>query len=214
MTIAYPLTAQADYTELKYSLRSIDKHYPGHDIVIVGERLPSWITGVTQIMVRDIKGRKQLSIRKKILAALHYADEILCISDDVYLLEDTDSFPYFWQGDLKAHVSESGARILMNELLAIGKPVKDFNGHYPAVFKKDFRRISETFSGDCILKSMYANYLEVEGQLKRDNKMVNDKINPREFIKDLHCFSTGAQSLKSALPLLQELFPYPSKYEI
>lgn len=231
MTVAYPLTVQFDYTELKYSLRSIEKFLPQpFEVVIVGNYLPEWINNVIQIEVPDVPGRKQLSIRKKILAALEYAEEILFLNDDVFLLrpspyhvaDDVDwlekylMFPYFWHGMLKNY-SESGSKPLMKELEKMGKPAKHFDGHYPLIYGQNFKELSVKFSEDVIIKSMYCNALGIEGVFIPDCKLHASQAKPeiiREFIKDKPCFSTGSYSLASALPILHELFSERSKYEI
>ena len=102
MIVCYPLTTQLDYTELRYSLRSIEKYLQDvEEVIIVGDNLPDWINNVTQIILPDIKGKKQLSIRRKILAALNYTDEILFMNDDVYFLKPSNDFPYYYHGYLK-----------------------------------------------------------------------------------------------------------------
>lgn len=216
MIIAIPLTVQNDYTELRYCLRSIEMFITKpYEIVIIGDCIPYWLNHVTNIQLPDIRGKKQLSIRSKILAALEYADEILFMNDDIYFLQPATEFPYYWHGYLK-HNSETGTRPLEKELIALKKPIKHFDGHYPIVYNKGFKEASEHFSEECIIKSMYCNYFEIEGVFAPDCKILKAS-KPAEvngFIKDKHCFSTGAYSLQSCLPVLNELFPIPSNFEI
>jgi hypothetical protein len=216
MTIMYPLQAQSDYTELMYSLRSIEKFISvPHEIVIVGDKIPDWITGITQIEVADIPNKKQWSIRRKILAALEYCNEMFFINDDIYLLEKMSTIPFYYSGTLKNY-SESGSSKLAKQLKEQGKPEKKFDIHYPIIYDKRFKEVSEHFTSDVIIKSMYCNYLNIDGVEFPDCKLLKDtkpdKI--REFIKDKPCFSTGHYSLRSALPVLQELFPIKSKFEV
>ena len=216
MTVCYPLTVQADYTELLYSLRSIERFLPDpYEVIIIGIELPEWITGVTQISLPDVKGRKQLSIKTKIAAALAYSDEILFMNDDVYLLEPATTFPYYQHGSLKS-VGEGGARPLMTELQSMGKATKNFDGHYPLIYKRDFLDAMSNFTADTIIKSAYCNYLSIEGIEVADNKLINQK-KPEDimkFIKDKSAFSTGPHSLPATLPILQQLYPTPSRFEI
>lgn len=214
MTICYPLATQIDHTELKFSLRSIQKFLsPPFEVVIIGTQLPGWLTNVTVIEMGDIPGRPMLSVRKKILASLNYADEIFFMNDDIFLLRKYNTKVYYSSGSLKGK-AESGARPLCEQLEKLNKPLS-YYGHYPAVYKKDFVRVMEHFTDDCITKSAYLNYLEVESKEVPDCKILKpmkpDVI--REWIKYRPCFSTGIQSLPSALTILQELFPEPSKYE-
>lgn len=215
MTVVYPLTVQKDYTELKYSLRSIEKYLKKSiKVLIVGNHLPEWVTNVTQIEIPDVPGKKQLSIRIKILAALEFAKEILFMNDDVYLLHP-GCFPYYFHGSLKNY-SEAGSRQLLIQLEVMNKPSNHFDGHYPLFYRQDFKEASKHFTGDCIIKSMYCNYLGIQGTFTQDCKLIKDTKPEiiRNFIKDKPCFSTGALSLQSALPILAELYPNKSKFEI
>ncbi len=215
--VVYPLTVQLDYTELCFSLRSIEKYLiPPFEIVIVGDVIPEWLMGITQIHLPDIPGRKQLSIRRKILAALEYAEEILFMNDDLFLLQPVNKFPYYWHGMLKNY-SESGSKPLFKQLEAMGKPVKHFDGHYPLIYeRKKFKEASGFFTEDCIIKSLYCNYHKTEGIFIPDCKVLKaskpDEV--RNFIKGKPCFSTGAYSLQSSLPVLENLYPKKCNFEI
>ena len=215
MTVAYPLTVQKDYTELKYSLRSIEKYLQNpFKVIIIGSHVPGWLTNVSVIEIPDVPGRKQLSIRIKILAALEYAREILFMNDDVYLLHP-GCFPYYFHGSLKNY-SEPGSKQLLKELELLHKRVNHFDGHYPLFYGQDFKEASKHFSGDCIIKSMYCNYLGIAGIFTPDCKLTKNTSPEmiKQFIKDKPCFSTGALSLQSALPVLNELYPNKSKFEV
>lgn len=211
MTICYPLKSQSDYSELKYSLRSIERFYRNNEVVIIGEKLPDWITNITWIKVEDITNRKQLTIKYKILAALEYADEIYFMNDDVYLLEPP-TFKYYYHGDLIS-VGESGARPLLKQLQAMGKPTNNFDGHYPLVYRKGFAKVLDNFAHDVIVKSAYCNYLGIEGELIPDNKIISKKTDVRQFIQDRNSFSSGQTSWPIIQPVIGEMFKQKSCYE-
>ena len=211
MTIAYPLKSQSDYSELRYSLRSIERFYRGNEVVIIGSKLPDWINNVTWIRVEDIPNRKQLTIKYKILAALEYTDEIYFMNDDVFLLEPP-TFKYYYHGDL-ASVGESGARPLLKQLQSFGKTTKNFDGHYPLVYRRDFKLILEKFAHDVIVKSAYCNYLGVEGELIPDNKIISKKTDVRQFMQDRNSISTGVTSWGIVQPVVAEVFKQKSMYE-
>jgi len=211
MVIAYPLKSQSDYSELKYSLRSIERFYRGNEVVIIGSKLPDWIDNVTWIRVEDIPNRKQLTIKYKILAALEYTDEIYFMNDDVFLLEPP-TFKYYYHGDL-ASVGESGARPLLKQLQSFGKPTKNFDGHYPLVYRKDFAKVLDNFAHDVIVKSAYCNYLGIEGEKVPDNKIIGKKVELKEFIWNRNSISTGESSWAVVQPVIQEIFKQKSMYE-
>jgi hypothetical protein len=212
MEIMYPLFSQSDYTELKYSLRSIEKW--ADEVIIVGETLPEWIKDVTWIELADIKSRKQLSIRKKIIFALEYKSEFLFLSDDVYLL--TEPKKVFYSAGTIKEIGESGARPLHAQLEAIGKPIRCFDVHCPIWYKREKFKALEIFTSDCIIKSMYGNFHEEETinmpDFKVNRKMTIEEI--KQAIKNRPYFSTGPQGLQYALPVLRELFPNKSKFEL
>lgn len=217
MVIMYPLANQLDYTELKYSLRSIDKYFPKpFEVVIVGSYLPAWINNVTHIHLPDVEGRPNYSVRRKVMAALAYAKEFFFFNDDIFLLDKIDpkNFPYYTSGVLTGR-AESGARALLEQLQKLDRPVR-YYGHYPAMYKSDFSKILEYFPKECITKSAYCNFTTVKNVEIPDCKLLMPK-KPDEikaFIKGKPCFSTGVHSLKSALPVLKELFPDECSFEI
>ena len=213
MIAAYPLKKQSDYTELKYSLRSIALYLQPTEVIIIGDKIPDWIDNVTWIKLGDVVSQANLSVRWKTIAALEYTNEILHMNDDIYLLKPYEPV-YYSSGTLHGK-GESGAKQLMKELQTINKPIKYF-GHYPAVYRNDFIPVLSNFSSDCVTKSAYLNYLEVDSIEVPDCKIITamkeDMI--YKFISDKPCFSSGAHSLKSCLPVLQKLFPGKSKYEV
>lgn len=214
MTLVYPLAAQIDHTELKFSLRSVEQYYPEAEVIIVSNEVPDWLTGVTVIEVGDIPHKKQWSIRRKILAALEYVSEFLFMNDDVYFTKRVSEFPYYWHGLLKKY-SETGTRPLEKRLIELGKSTKLFDGHYPLSYDSRFKEVSQLFSDDCIIKSMYCNALEIEGEFAPDCKLLHPMKPAQisEFISNKYCFSTGTMSLSSAVFVLEFLFPKRSKFE-
>lgn len=217
MIIMYPLTNTLDYRELQYSLRSVEKYLPGYEVVIVAEHLPLWITNVTWIHVPDIQGRKQLSIKRKIIAAFQYDDEIFFMNDDIFLLQPTDphAFPFYYNSALREQ-TESGCGILIKELQEMKLSTKHFDIHTPIVYTKEFIEVAENFTNDTVIKSMYGNFKGIEGtqiaDLKIQRSMPAESV--RTLIKGRPCFSTGMAGVKSAMVILEELFPEKSMYEI
>jgi hypothetical protein len=215
MTVAYPLKKQTDYTELRYSLRSIEKYLPGIDeVLIIGEKLPDWINNITWLYVPDIVSKKQLTIKYKTFAALQYSKVLLQMNDDVYLLAPYTSV-YYYHGDLK-QVGEGGAVPLRQQLITMNKPTRNYDGHYPISYDGRFAEVFSNFKEEVIVKSAYCNYLGVEGLQVPDNKII-PALKPDQiwkFIEGRSSFSTGSNSLESCRTVLQELFPEKSKYEI
>jgi hypothetical protein len=217
MVICYPLQNQNDYIELKYSLRSLKFLTEPFEVVIVGDKIPDWITSITQIKLPDIPGQKQISIKRKILAALEYSQTIFFMNDDIFLMKPTDpnSYPYYWSGKLKA-IRESGTKPLQTALEAVKKPIKHFDVHTPIIYDQRFKEIAEKYPQHTIIKSMYSNHLEIEGTEMTDCKILKEGSQEaiKQRINGSPCFSSSAGGLKSTLKVLRELFPYKSKYEL
>jgi hypothetical protein len=218
MNLVYPLTNQKDYTELLFSLRSVEKFItPPYEIIIVGSQTPDWITDVTQIFLPDIENNKLISVRRKILAALEYLKEdIFFMNDDFMLLRPTDpkTFPYYSSGRMD-RMAETGAKPSVEQLKKLGKTTR-YSGHYPCIIRQDFGSIVEKFSDNIINKSVYCNMIDIPLIETPDCKL-NDSTNTaavKEFIKHRFCLSTGVYSLAKAIPVLNEMFPNASKFEI
>ena len=85
--IVYPLHPRGgklrNDTELRYSLRSLEKHFKGsYEVTIVGPKLPEWIQGVGQIKHKE--GLKSALVA----AAAAYPDGFVWLYDDCCLLRD------------------------------------------------------------------------------------------------------------------------------
>lgn len=216
MTIAYPLKSQKDYSELLFSLRSVEKHITvPYEILIIGDELPEWITNVTWINIPEIKSSKHLSVKRKIIAALSHSDQIFYMNDDIFLLRPADmSFPYYFNGDLKSN-TYTGSKQLQLDLKAMGKPTKSFELHYPMVFHRGFVSIIQNFHPDTMVRSAYCNWLGIEGEPLQDCKFINPpKPHQLESKLSLPSISSGAHSFPGLLPVLRGMFPGKSKFEI
>lgn len=215
MIACYPLAVQKDYTELRYSLRSLQQYYPPSEVIVIGEKIPDWLINVTHIQLSDIANNRQLSVRRKILAALEYSgSDILFMNDDFYFLSGSD-IPYFFNGDLKSY-GYSGSKKLQDRLKELGKPTRNFDLHCPIIFGKDLPEVMAHFPADCLIRSAYCNYLEIKGIQMHDVKFLKT-TKPEtiiEFIKNNPFMSTGEHSLSSCLPILKELFPNKSNFEL
>lgn len=100
--------------ELKYALRSIEKHLTGYgDIYLVGER-PEWINTnkVYCIPARDTPLRKQFSLMSKLLMACmneRISQDFIYFHDDHYLLKplDVSEIKNWYEGNIKEHLSKA-----------------------------------------------------------------------------------------------------------
>jgi hypothetical protein len=218
MQVVIPLVAQIDYTELRYALRSFEKYLDDFEVTLVGTQIPDWITGVEQISVPDIAGQKQLSIKRKVMAALHCYDEIFYSADDCFLLKHcvANNFPYFYDGILGKHNLEGGAGPLKKQLEALGKTIYNFDCHYPVVYRRDFIEVTKQFCSNCLVKSAYLNFIAVPAVAAKDAKIVGatQEFYIEKFTCNLPSFSSNTASLRSLMPFLRKNYPEPSRFEL
>lgn len=213
-----PIVPQIDYTELRYCLRSLEKFLDDFEVTIIGSTIPYWITNVEHIELPDLPGQKQLSIKRKIMAALVRYDEIFYTADDCYLLKHfvAKDFPYIYNGLLGKRNLEGGAAPLKMQLEEMGKTILNFDCHFPVVYRKDFLQIITQFQTNTLVKSAYCNYLGVQAMQKKDAKVIQS-MQPHEVEKhcaNLPAFSTGSHTVRCCKPFLEKMYPDKSRFEV
>jgi len=221
--------------EIKYSLRSIEKHLSNYgNIWIVGYR-PPFLQNVRHIEFKDEHPCKETNIYRKILRACQekeISDDFLFFNDDHFILQDfiAGDFPYFWKSNLRdsSKMMKPGNRYkkavdnAYRTLSSLGLETKSFDIHMPIIYnKKKFIDVMTKYDWDqkvsYVVKSMYANSLKIEGVREPDCK-INSQITEteiKEIIKDRKVFSMGNGAIGfKMLNVLNELYPNPSKYEM
>lgn len=213
--------------ELRYSLRSVEKHLKGYGQVwIIGEK-PSWLTDVKHIPASEPKGSvPDTNIMGKIAIACRneqISDTFLFVNDDHYLLQDVqaDQYPYYYNGTIAQHVKKRGhdgygkrCENTQKSLENRGLPTKYFDIHYPILYnKKHFlqqvvNQYDTRLKDGMIIKSLYANALQIEGTEVKDCKV------PHLLLNDLPCYSTYPTVSSKAQQFLREKFPEKSKFEL
>jgi hypothetical protein len=211
--------------ELKYCLRSIEKHLSGYgDIFIIGH-MPSWVRGCIHIPATDEDRTwwKERNIYRKILLACEdprVTDDFLFMNDEHYLLSDfvAGEFPYYWDGFMYEQAGREdqyggSARNTQEALIeGMGRRVgRNWDAHCPILYnKKAFNWLSNFNWGNkhgyCI-KTLYCEYefmqvVEDENSPVPGIRYPDLKINqplPAEKIKELiagrHWFSIGNKAL-------------------
>ncbi len=220
--------------EIKYSLRSIEKHLTGYrDIYVVGH-LPGFLKDVRYISYNDPHFCKETNIYEKTLRACQepsISDDFLFFNDDHFLMKDfvADQFPFYYKGNLR--LASKALRKGNNYKLALdntyrvlqqrGLPVKNFDSHTPIIYNKQFfldviAKYNWNVRISYVLKSLYANSKLIEGEREHDSK-----INAQHTIDTLHMmvrsknvFSMGNGAIgPTMLKLLEDLYPVPSRWE-
>lgn len=220
--------------ELRYSLRSVEKHLSGvRQVVIVGER-PKFLKNVHHIPYPDRNfGNRNRNIYEKILQAAkaeEVSEDFYCSSDDIFLLQDFDvnTFPCFQRGPLAEQIG-SCERSYRNTLINTEKalqvkelPTVNFNLHSPFIFNKyDFLRVMRLYKQEIAhgyaVKSLYANSLQLQGEYLQDCKPKQPltRTEITAVIAGRPFFSIGDTCLDSTMKsFLQEQYPEKSRWEV
>ncbi len=222
MDVLYPVGTGSRWNnqEIKFSLRSIEKHLTNYGkIYVIGER-PN-LQNINFIPLKDGK-HPGLNIWNKVLTACQsdISENFLFFNDDHFLLQNFDActFPYYCNSTLEAYVKNRGndlyGRIAKNSLSFLQDrqlPTKFFDIHYPMRINKNRflelnSQLKPTVDG-YIMKSLYANFIQAEGTEIRDCKM---KVIPTEHFK---CFSTFPGVVEGLQDFMKRNYPKKSIYE-
>lgn len=221
--------------ELRYSLRSLEKHVTGiRNVYIVG-RFPSFLNEYAiHIPYNDIHTNKARNIMMKVYRASkdkRISQDFFFLNDDYFFVKNVHApeYPFYYKCDLN-HTSKINAsneygyhvRETLKYLKERSLPIKNFDTHKPILYNK--RKLIQIVD-NCtwpvkfghILKSLYCNTLGIEGQFLVDTKINHPyfKSNLLKFVQQTpDLFSIGDLAINSSMKeLMNELYPNKSKYE-
>jgi hypothetical protein len=219
--------------ELRYSLRSMEKHLTFFDeVFVVGDNLPSWLTGVTRVNVPDVGRFRSVNTLVKITETLKLtgAEKFLLWYDDIYLTRQFNarSFPNFFKGQLlkNYHLLPDQSLYKQSKLMTFktlfhhGYQTRSFECHCPFLFQtREFLQIMKLFPNrepGYLYKSLYANILKVHA-LQRRQLILNlplDMEGIKTRIGDHAFYSIRDQALNEDLKqFFQENYPDKSRFE-
>lgn len=234
MDIVYTLGtgSEWDNNEIRYSLRSIEKHLKGYNKVFIVGECPEWLTNVIHIPFKE-SGHASKNILDKLLLACNderVSENFMFFNDDFFLIKatSTNNYPYYYQNQLPREIKSDSYydEYVVNthvELKKRGLPAFNFDVHHPIIYnKKKFIDILSQydFSKKLVIKSIYCNHQRIEGKFIGDCK-IKGSIKIEHIVSVLrnrHIFSTGNDSVtnpQSDLPnYIKNQFPIKSKYEL
>ena len=206
--------------ELKYALRSIERH--AGNVFIIG-RLPKWVRNTTHISFDDIPNLrfKEQNIYNKLAEACNdprVSDPFIYANDDHFLLPGYDPAIYWHKGKLTPNVNGPYNSTIKNTIALLGE-VNNFDTHCPMLIHKQrfLDSMPQVWSdwGYC-MKTLYCHANGIEGQQAEDLK-----INQPHTAKELHSkvegrtwFSVGDIFFSGqGIKFLNQLYPNKSKYE-
>lgn len=222
--------------ELRYALRSFERHLSNvGEVFIVGE-LPDWITNVVHIPAKDNTeiAFKERNIYNKIVIACgctDITDDFFFANDDHILLSDFDvnNFPTFHKEDLWEYAKRNKEnpeyyRTLANSITYLvqnGFRQDNYDTHVPIIYNKEKFKKLEKLNWDepqgYAIKSMYCNMNGINGVYNEDVKCGSlgeskewllNRISNKKYFSLTHFVNVDMKDI------LQELFPTPSKYEL
>lgn len=224
--------------ELRYSLRSIEQHFPHRNVVIVGER-PDWLQNIIHIAVPDgfanVKGGKYKNVLRKIRAAClddRVSDHFVLMNDDFFFLQDCNEIKPVANGtlaDLIEYYEGNERNQYLNMLKRTQKFLhkrgitdpENYAVHYPIMYMKNkFLEISEqidwlenAYSWRILYGNMYNNQT-----VPREDPKVHSAETFKEWLQADHPIDFLSISDSVALdPTFQKWielrFPNKSKYE-
>jgi hypothetical protein len=218
-------------TELRYALRSVEKHLTGYgDIFIIGE-CPSFLQNVTHIPANDIEQTwaKEANIFRKIMVACEdprVSDDFLFMNDDHFLLQDyqANQFPFYYDGLLsdKMTVTEYKHTVKNTHDWFLGAPVDYLDIHCPILYNKrkfewclPLADWSKPY-GYCI-KTAYCYINGFVSSPRCSDLKINQPLTYTEIMQLIAgrpWFSIGDAAREGEmLQVLQELYPNKSKFE-
>ncbi len=226
-----------DNNEIRYSLRSIEKHLKSFGNVYIIGQLPDFLKDVRHIFLDDDHWCKETNIYNKVLRACQensISDQFLFFNDDHFLNRDytASEFPFYYRGDIGTLVKKLEIKRPNNKysrcckrtwrvLRALNLPTKMFDVHTPIIYdKKKFIEVMTKYDWGYklgfIAKSLYANSLSIEGVKEYDCK-INAQLpidEMKRYVERRGVWSIGDNALGQSLDmLLKELYPNPSRWE-
>lgn len=218
-------------SQLKYSLRSIEKHISGVDRVFVIGHNPR-LDGIIHIEAKDLFGPAR-NISTKLMAIADHPDvseNFLYMADDYFMMKDYDieKYPAYVNSTLQELFrtqSNAYRAMIKNTIKALegqGRRTYNFNIHVPIIYNKTkLRHIGRLYDMNnrlgYLIKSLYMNTFQpLECQQIKDCKIrTNFKLDDmRTRIGTRNCWSSGKEWVcPNIITLLKQLYPLKSKYE-
>ncbi len=223
-----------DNNEIRYSIRSLERHLKGlHHIFIIG-RCPEFLKHVHHIPAEDTHKYKQPNILKKVMLACSEPDiteNFLFMNDDHFLNAEFDikTFPFYYKNLLEDNIrdrewDDTFRRSMVNTLVNLQNqritPIYNYDTHTPIIYNKTGLRrmmqyVDPTLPDGYSIKSLYGNMMVVDGVHEVDCKLGRtcNYQTAMKKIKEAKIFSTSDTVGKDVREVIQMLYPDKSTFE-
>ena len=224
--IVYILKKDIDTEEIRYSLRSVEKHFPHRKVWIFGS-CPDWIAPDEFVPFEQTgtsKFHKATSTYRKICETDGVTEDFWMFNDDFFVMEKVDGLPYMYSGSLADRVQEimdtapwtrygKNLKEAMRELEKKGCSTLNYALHVPMLFNKAMvMEVLDKFDSP-MFRSLYGNYWQVGGFDTEDVK-----INTLEGVPPEGCvlLSTSDRSFDRGEcgKIIRARFTEKSKWEV
>jgi hypothetical protein len=227
-----------DNNEIKYSLRSLEKHGQNYDRIFITGEKPKFINNK---IIYNYQPDKYIGCINHLLKVLwtfqntDISDDILLNYDDNFFIKNVDisNYPSYYKREMLPDmftISNRHTKSLLytkNILLSLGKPIKDFAVHCPIIYNRqkfyDFYEIFKKYIDinnkdfGLSVRIAYLNSLYIVGEYMPDCK-IKRNITKKEIelvIKNRSIFSISNNITKGGITeFLQDNFPNKSKWEL
>jgi hypothetical protein len=216
--------------ELRYSIRSVEKHLPPGRIWVVGGK-PNWYTG-NHIPVKqdDAKYDNAIENLRAACESKKIGSSFVLMNDDFFAIKPLQEIPTYVGGFIVEKVALYSAiaprstytKRLLRTSIKLGKVgmdlPRDYELHVPMLMNKS--RLLSVINAypDCLWRSMYGNIYRVGGIHITDVKYyVRDamKVKSHDYKSSSYPFVSSEDDSFKVLKreLLNNMFPNQSRYE-
>lgn len=222
MDLVYLFKEDSNPEELKYSIRSVEKNLKFDKLFIIGKKPEILNEKAIEIYIPDTSKDKYQNVVKKILEILEIdeiSDDFILMNDDFFVLKRYETFPYYYNKELKDWIGTKTSLVRQKLLKDVFKEFPDgkyYDVHCPIVYNKGklidliYKYRLESFG---LLRTYYGNEYELEAIETQDYKITNTKQIKEYEDKPFISTNDVIGVCSSFKAFINSKFPYPSKYE-
>lgn len=218
LDVVYPLRADGDYEELRYSLRSL-RNLPHRRVWLVGGR-PSWVRDVGHIPTTQMSTKVRNVYLGLIAAARHrgVSDPFILFNDDFFVTEPVDDVPVWHLGPirdvLEGYVGRADNYVqrIHRTARVVGYDALSYEGHWPMRLVKAplLDLLDECARDELQIRTVYGNRMRLDGEQHPDCKIKRDGFGVRTPFTSTSDTSFAEYQIGRDL---RAMFPDPSPYE-
>lgn len=225
INIIYPVI-ESEWEELKFSLRSLDKHLKtDYRVILYATYIPEWITNVDIIFTPRAHSpnfphtqyNQGLIFQRIIKSAIK---EFVFFNDDIYLLEDQtnlDNVYHVAHDQPKENLSKNrwNQRLwcTRDSLTKQGLPNVNYETHLPYTIETSkLATLDKVLTGEHLLATSYYNKY-YPGETTNCNTVKSGLYRKQSKYVKRRWFNHSDEGLDTAKEILPKLFPNKSRFE-